>query len=73
MSKILETKIDIDLNNNIIPIWHDESALNWFFKDNKIHSLSPSYAYPESSIMPFQKKIVQLDKYKYGGHMYLRN
>ncbi len=77
MSKILAEKIDNDLSNKIIPVWHDESALNWYFKDKNVLQLGPEFAYPESSkslsITFFKKKIIQLDKTKYGGHQWLRN
>jgi len=73
MSKILEEKIDIDLSNNIIPIWHDESALNWFYEKKNPLLMSSSYAYPESWNLNMDRKIVQIDKSKLGGHEYLRN
>ena len=73
MSSILEQKIDEDVKNNHIPLWHDESALNWFYTDKNPLSLLPSYAYPESFNIPFDKMIIQLDKNKLGGHNYLRN
>ena len=47
MSKILSSKIDGDLNSNIIPIWHDESAINWYFRNIKVKTLNPEYALPE--------------------------
>ena len=47
MCKILSKKIDRDLKNNIIPIWHDESALNWYFKGIKVKELDPEYSLPE--------------------------
>lgn len=73
MSAILENKIDDDLSKGIIPIWHDESALNWYYSSKSPLIVSPSYAYPESWSIQIEKKIVQLDKSKYGGHNYLRN
>jgi len=73
MSAILENKIDDDLNKGIIPVWHDESALNWYYSEKNPLIVSPSYAYPESWVIEMTKKIVQLDKSKYGGHSYLRN
>jgi len=73
MSQKLADMIDIDLNNNIIPIWWDESALNWYYKDKNPLAVPPSYAYPESWTLPFDKKIVQLDKNKFGGYNFLRN
>lgn len=72
MSEILSNMIDKDLNNNIIPIWHDESALNWYYKNKNPLLMSPSYAYPESWALPLKKIIVQLDKNKYGGYDHLR-
>lgn len=72
MSKILEEKIDIDLKNNIIPIYHDESALNWYYKDKNPLVLDSGYSYPESVIIPFDKKIIQRDKRAFGGYDYLR-
>ena len=72
MSKFLSEKIDEDLNKNIIPIWHDESALNWYYKDKNPLILSPGYAYPETWNLPFEKKLIQVDKNKFGGHNNLR-
>lgn len=72
MSDLLSKKIDQDLEKNIIPIWHDESALNWFFLDKNPLGLHPKYAYPESWDLPFEKKIIQRDKNKHGGYEYLR-
>lgn len=50
MCEILSQKIDEDLKSNIIPIWHDESALNWYFRNIKIKSLDPEYAIPEQIV-----------------------
>ena len=73
MSKELDEKIDIDLSKGIIPVWHDESALNWYYSKINPLIVSPSYAYPESSSLNLPKKIIQIDKSKLGGHNYLRN
>ncbi len=73
MSEILENLIDIDVNNGIIPIWHDESALNYYFAYNTVSALHPELAYPETSGLPYNKRIIQLDKNKLGGHNYLRS
>lgn len=72
MSKTLESMINTDLNNNIIPIWHDESALNWYFKDKKPLVMNPEYACPEGWSMQSEIKIIQKNKNNYGGHDYLR-
>ncbi len=73
MSKELSEGINADLLMDHIPIWHDESALNWYFHNRNVGVLSPSYAYPESLNIPFEKIIVQRDKAKLGGHEFLRS
>lgn len=72
MSKILEKKIDLDLKKDITPIYHDESALNWYYKDRNPLVLDSGYSYPESSDIPFEKKIIQRNKNTFGGYNYLR-
>lgn len=73
MSEILREKIKIDFNNKIIPIWHDESALNWYYKDKNPLSLSYSYIYPEDMDMPKPKIMIQRNKWKYMKREELRN
>jgi len=73
MSKQLQENIDIDLNKDIIALWHDESHLNRYFLDNPPKILDPSYANPEAFYIPFDRKIIQLDKNKLGGHDFLRS
>jgi hypothetical protein len=72
MSSILDAGIDSDLLKSIVPIWHDESALNWYYSLRNPLVISSSYAYPESVDMGIDKKILQLDKSKLGGHNFLR-
>lgn len=59
----ITTQIQKDLLNNYIAIWHDESHLNRYFID---HSptiiLSPAYCYPPSWGLPYQPKLLALDK-----------
>lgn len=63
MSEQINKNIDIDLQNGIIAIWHDESHLNKFFTKNKpTVVLSPSYCYPESWSLNYDKKLLALDK-----------
>jgi hypothetical protein len=73
MSKELEKMINLDLKNNIVPIWHDESALNWYYLKKNPLIVDCSYAYPEGWEIPFSKKILQRNKQNYGGYEYLRN
>lgn len=75
MSEELEKMISSDLSIGITPIWHDESALNWYYLPRNPLTLPPSYAYPESSNMGkgVDKKIIQVDKNRFGGHWNLRN
>ena len=75
MVAILEKQVEIDTNNGIIAVWHDESHLNQYAIDNesKIKILDPTYGYAEDWDLPFEPKIMIRDKNKYGGHDYLRN
>jgi len=63
---VLEERINHDLNEGVIAIWHDESHLNKFFIENKekVNTLSPSFAYPEvfSDACDFPAKVVHLSK-----------
>lgn len=63
MCRVLSNNIKKDLENNIIAIWHDESHMNRYFIDNPpTLKLTPAYCYPESWNLPFQKKLLALDK-----------
>lgn len=62
MSKTLKERVDKDLESDIIAIWHDESQLNRYMIDNKRKVLNPSYCYPESWNIPFERKLLALDK-----------
>lgn len=63
MSYKLSNNIDIDYSNGIIAIWHDESHMNRYFIDNKpTKILNPSYCYGESMNIPFERKLIALDK-----------
>ena len=69
----LSENIDIDLEKDIIALWHDESHLNKYMlnKDPKI--LDTSYGYPEGWELPCDKKVIILDKANFGGHDFLRD
>jgi len=72
MSSILSEKINEDLKNGIIPIYHDESALNWYYSNIEPLSIDSGYSYPGNLKIPFTKKIVQRNKLDYGGYEFLR-
>ena len=73
MSQTLDSMINIDLSNRIMPIWHDESALNWYFKDRQPLVVGPEYICPEGWSMGPEIKIIQKNKHNYGGHDFLRS
>jgi SAM-dependent methyltransferase len=55
--------VDSDSDKGLVPVWHDESCVNRFYASlppTKV--LSPSYCYPESWDMPYDKRILALDK-----------
>lgn len=56
--------IHIDYNNNHIAKYHDESHLNKYLTKNDCLALSPAYAYPEGSKLPFLPKIIIRNKVK---------
>jgi hypothetical protein len=62
----LSHRINEDLNNNVIAVWHDESHLNKFLIEHKENTctLGPEYAYPEvfDSYCDFKPKIIHLAK-----------
>lgn len=63
--KLIEScsrNIHTDYESDYIAIYHDESHLNKYLSENKCHALSPSYAYPEGSKLPFEPKIIIRDK-----------
>ena len=69
MSREIKNRVEKDLEKNIIAIWHDESHLNRYMIDNQPKILNPSYCYPESWNIPFEKKLLALDK----NHSEIRN
>lgn len=68
----LKQNIDIDFANDIVAVWHDESHINKYFSENEPKKLDPGYCYPQNWYLPFEQKILLLNKSKLGGHAYLR-
>ncbi len=62
----LDGRVEEDLENNVVALWHDESQLNKFYSEVKdeVHTLGPEYAYPEvfKEYCDFDPKIVHLAK-----------
>ena len=63
MAQDRSAAIDADYANGLEAIWHDESQLNRYVYDHPPEIvLSPSYCYPENSNLPFEPRILALDK-----------
>lgn len=65
MAKKLDKDIRQDYEKGIIAKWHDESHLNyyvWMYGNYRL--LTPAYAYPENYSLPFEMKIMTVDKGK---------
>lgn len=63
MAKELDDEIRRDYEKDIIAKLHDESHLNhyvWKYGNYKL--LTPAYAYPENYQLPFERKIMTIDK-----------
>ena len=56
--------IHYDYNNDIVAVFHDESHLNKYFSEHKVHSLATCYGVPEMDNYPFTPKIIIRDKTK---------
>ena len=63
MAESIHERIEIDKQNEITAVWHDESHLNRYLVSHPpTVVLSPSYCYPESQSMPYEKRLLALDK-----------
>lgn len=72
LSRWCNEMIEKDIANGVMPIWHDETAINRYFLDNEPNIiLSPSYHYPQSNLEYYKRiwdpnvfnpKILLLDK-----------
>lgn len=65
--KTLNDNVNKDLDSNFIALYHDESHLNRYYHFAKVKKLEPSYGFPEDSSIPYDQKIIILDKIKHGG------
>lgn len=64
--KEIKEKVQKDLDNEIIAVWHDESHLNRYLIDHSGYKiLGPEYCYPEGWKLPFKAKLLVRKKSKY--------
>ena len=66
MSQVIADRVNKDLENNIVALWHDESHINRYMIDNPpTLELSPEYCYPEPELGKYPQhnpKIIALLK-----------
>lgn len=63
MAHELQDEIQKDYEKGMIAKWHDESHLNYYvWKHGNYKLLTPAYAYPEIYNLPFEKKIILIEK-----------
>lgn len=63
MAKTIVSWRKEDEQNGLIPVWHDESYMNkYMYLNPPSKCLTPSYCYPESWNLPFEKRLLALDK-----------
>jgi len=59
----LSTQVEQDLKKATIPIWHDESYLNFYMATRNCYSLPPTYAWPQcDDIGSNQPYVLHLEK-----------
>lgn len=64
LSRELNAAVNIDLENNIIAKWHDESQINCWITQNKFKLLVPEYCYVLGAkhLSRFVPRIIAVDK-----------
>ena len=55
-------EINFKDNNGVLADWHDETHYNWFMSTRNPKVLTPSYCFPPKWDLPFEKKLLALDK-----------
>lgn len=65
--EVLAWRISEDEKKGVMAEWHDETHWNWCLKTQELFNpeikiLSPAYCYPETASLPFDKKILALNK-----------
>lgn len=56
------TNINFTDNSGVLADYHDETHYNWYMSYRRPKVLTPSYCYPESWDLPFEKKLLALNK-----------
>lgn len=76
MCEELNSWASIDIDNDVIPVWHDESYFNKFFLDKNPLIIPSNYCLPQNwkikGVGAPIGVILKKAHYKYGGHAYLR-
>lgn len=63
MAEKISRNVDADKKKGLVAEWHDESHLNRYMLDNPpTLILPPSYCYPEGQSIPFEPKLLALEK-----------
>lgn len=61
--KTIVDRVATDESNGITAVWHDESHWNrYLFENPPTLELDPGYCYPEAWDLPFERKLLALDK-----------
>ena len=64
LAETCSQQIHEDWEKGIVACYHDESHLNHYLRQHSCKALSPAYAYIEGEDLPFEPKILLIDKTK---------